>query len=82
MSSQTEPRYVIKMSNGRGHVEWYRSLSYRDQEPNKGDARKFTLDEAQEKADFCRRHADAFCGAYFNDGKGCYELIAEVELAD
>ncbi len=82
MSSQTEPLYVVKMSNGRGLTEWYRSLSYRVQESRKEDARTFSKAKAEETADFCRRHGDAFSEAYFDEGKGRYVLIAEVEPAD
>lgn len=70
--------WVVKLSNGRGHVEWYQSLSVRAQSRDKDEARKYAdKAEAEERARFCERHADAFSGI-FHDGSR-YTLVAEVE---
>ena len=72
--------WAVKLSNGRGHVEWYRSLAVREQESDIADARHFTSkEEAEARADFCQRHADAFSGIFFDEGKGRYTLTATVE---
>ncbi len=72
--------FVVKMSNGRGITEWYRSLAYRDQEQSKELARKFPTEEAaQTQARFCQDQASCFSGAYFDEGKGRYNLVATVE---
>ncbi len=74
--------WVVKLSNGRGHVEWYESLSVRTQAESKADARQFSSqEEAEQRADFCQRHADAFSGAFYDEGKGRYTLTATVEPA-
>lgn len=74
-----EKRFIVKMENGRGIVEYYRSLSVREQESDRREARLFTEEEARQQADFCMRHASAFSEAYFDEGKGRYVLIATVE---
>lgn len=72
--------WVVKLSNGRGHVEWFETLSVRTQADKKVDARQFTLKEdADARADFCMRHADSFSGAFFDEGRGRYSLTATVE---
>ena len=48
MDAQTSvaQRYVIKMSNGQGHVEWYMGLSVRTQALSVDEARTFTSQAA------------------------------------
>ena len=75
--------WAIQLSNGRGHVEWYRSLSVRAQADSKAEARHFTSkEEADTMADFCQRNADAFQGIFFDEGKGRYTMTATVEPAE
>lgn len=72
--------WVVRLSNGRGFVEWYETLSVRAQARDKADARRFSdKGEAEEKARFCERNADAFSGIYWNGDR--YTLIATVEEA-
>lgn len=72
--------WVVKLSNGRGFVEWYETLSVRAQARDKANARQFTdKGEAEARARFCERHADAFSGIYWDGGR--YTLIATVEEA-
>ncbi len=63
--------WAVKMSNGRGHVEWFETLSVRTQADSKADARHFTSKEdADARADFCMRHADSFSGAFLRRRQG------------
>lgn len=73
-------RYVIKMSDGQGFEEWYRSLSMRMQEPLREDARKF-VDKAaaDEFAAFMLRNVSSFAGCYLEGGG---RLIVEVLPAE
>lgn len=72
--------WVVKLSDGKGHVEWFETLSVRTQADNKADARHFaSKEDAEARADFCMRHADSFSGAFFDEGKGRYSLTATVE---
>jgi hypothetical protein len=69
--------WVVKMSNGRGLVEWYESLSYRVQAADKESARHFQSEEAaQRTARMCESMPDAFSEGYW-DGK--WTLTAVVE---
>ena len=74
--------WVVKLSNGRDHVEWFETLSVRTQADKKVDARQFkSKEEADQRADFCMRHADSFSGAFYDEGRGRYCLTATVEPA-
>lgn len=74
-------KFVVKMTDGRGLVEYFETLSVRAQAASKADARKFgSEDEAREMASFCERQASCFSEAYFD---GCkWTLTATVEPAD
>lgn len=72
--------FILKMSNGRGWVEWYETLSVRMQAEKRELARRFsTREEAQQTADRCMRFPSAFAGVYFDDDHGCYTLTITVE---
>jgi|AGTN01.1.fsa_nt_gi hypothetical protein len=74
-------KFVVKMENGRGLVEYFETLSVRVQAATKADARKFdSQDAALEKARFCERQASCFSEAYHDGGK--WTLTATVEPAD
>lgn len=74
-------KFVVRMENGRGLVEYFETLSVRVQAASKADARKFGSEaEALEKARFCERQADCFSEAYFDGGR--WTLTATVEPAE
>ena len=74
--------FVVKMSNGRGLVEWYRGLSVRAQGFDKDDGQKFSTVEAAERAvRNCQQFPDAFSGAYFDEEKGGWHIDASIEPA-
>ena len=82
MDAQTSvaQRYVIKMSNGQGHVEWYMGLSVRTQALSVDEARTFTSQAAaEEKAKEITRTSmlSAFSGAFFVDGGWFIETTVE-----
>jgi hypothetical protein len=82
MDAQTSvaQRYVIKMSNGQGHVEWYMGLSVRTQALSVDEARSFASQAAaEEKATEITRPSmlSAFSGAFFVDGGWCIETTVE-----
>lgn len=82
MDAQTSvaQRYVIKMSNGQGHVEWYMGLSVRTQALSVDEARTFTSQSAaEEKAKEITRASmhSAFSGAFFVDGGWFIETTVE-----
>lgn len=82
MDAQTSvaQRYVIKMSNGQGHVEWYMGLSVRTQALSVDEARTFTSQAAaEEKATEITRPSmlAAFSGAFFVDGGWFIEATVE-----
>lgn len=82
MDAQTSvaQRYVIKMSNGQGHVEWYMGLSVRTQALSVDEARTFTSQAAaEEKAKEITRPSmlAAFSGAFFVDGSWFIEATVE-----
>ena len=80
--SQPQTKYVIKLSNAEGFVEWYESLACRAQASHKADARQFSSKaDAEAWAEKLPRMASAFSGIYWDQGKGCYTLKAEVEPA-
>jgi hypothetical protein len=74
-------KWVVKLTNGRGLEEYYQGLSVRAQARTKAEARTFdSEEEAERKARFCERQADAFSEAYFD---GCrWTLTAVVEPAE
>ena len=82
MDAQTSApqRYVIKMSNGQGHVEWYMGLSVRTHALSVDEARTFTSQAAaEEKATEITRPSmlAAFSGAFFVDGGWFIEATVE-----
>lgn len=79
MSSE---QYVLKLSNGHGHVEWYRSLGSRPQAETKAGATRFSKAEADERALKLPNFASAFSGAFYNNSTGQYDFIVEVLPAD
>ncbi|MFA7340185.1 MAG: hypothetical protein WC028_25620 [Candidatus Obscuribacterales bacterium] len=75
-----DQKYVIKMSNGQGHVEWYMGLSVRTQALSPDEARHFTSESAAEaKATEITRESmlSAFSGAFFVDGRWVIETTVE-----
>lgn len=74
-------KFVVKMENGRGLVEYFETLSVRAQARTKAEARKFdTQDAADKQAQFCQRQADCFSEAYHDGSK--WTLSATVEPAE
>lgn len=72
--------YVIKMCNGQGHVEWYRSLSVRAQALCADEARRFSSREAAEAAakEFTQESMlSCFSAAFFVDGRWSIEATVE-----
>lgn len=82
MADQTpvDQKYVIKMSNGQGHVEWYMGLSVRTQALSVDEARSFTSQAAaEEKATEITRASmiSSFSGAFCVDGRWFIETTVE-----
>mgnify|MGYP003393750368 CR=1 FL=1 len=78
--TQVDQKYVIKMSNGQGHVEWYMGLSVRTQALSPDEARHFPNKSAAEaKATEITRESmlSAFSGAFFVDGHWFIETTVE-----
>ena len=87
MSDQTpvNQKYVIKMSNGQGHIEWYMGLSVRTQALCPDEARHFKSQEAADaKATEITRESmlSAFSGAFFVDGRWFIETTVEPLLTE
>jgi len=71
--------FVLEMSNGDGHVEWYVSLAMRMQADRKEDARQFASVEAAEQAAvICRNHGSAFSEAFYDPGRGRYVIETKI----
>lgn len=72
--------YVVKMSDGRGHVEWYRGLSKRMQAFTKEDAQHFTSpDAAQRAVNTCARFPEAFSETYRDPTTGRCHIETTIE---
>lgn len=73
--------FVIKLTNGRGFVEYYRTLAVRAQARTIEEAQQFDLEEeAREMAEFCEREASAFSSIYWSSDR--WTLQAEVVPLD
>lgn len=74
--------WVIKLDNGRGHTEWYATLTVRAQARRKEHAHKFAdREEAERFAASCQSESlqSAFSGIYFDYDRGVWTLTATVE---
>ncbi|MBY0359710.1 MAG: hypothetical protein K2W82_17035 [Candidatus Obscuribacterales bacterium] len=74
--------WVVKMTNGRGHVEWYATLAVRAQARRKEHAQQFaSREEAEETARMCMQQSmrSAFSSKYWNESQSVWTLVATVE---
>jgi len=72
--------FVLKMSNGKGYVEYYVGLSMRMQAITKDEARQFATPEAAAQAiSVCKNCGSAFSEAFFDPGRGGYVIETSLE---